>query len=230
MFEVYWLHVKNHPKILNNQLVILITSLIIFLYVMGSTMHASPAISIDKIQQMEQASKGDVQKRFKAWRTMVQKAQNKPVNEQLEQVNSFFNMFRYSTDLESHGVEDYWESPAEFIIEGGGDCEDFAIIKYFTLLMLGIPQDQLRITYVTSLTLNQAHMVLSYYATPDAEPLILDSLETRILKASKRPDLKPVYSFNGAGLWLARQRGQPSLIGGSNTLGQWGDVLKRMQQ
>lgn len=230
MFEVYWLHVKNHPKILNNQLVILITSLIIFLYVMGSTMHASPAISIDKIQHMEQASKGDVQKRFKAWRTMVQKAQNKPINEQLEQVNSFFNMFRYSTDLESHGVEDYWESPEEFIVEGGGDCEDFAIIKYFTLLMLGVPQEQLRITYVTSLTLNQAHMVLSYYATPDAEPLILDSLETRILKASKRPDLKPVYSFNGAGLWLARQRGQPSLIGGSNTLGQWGDVLKRMQQ
>ena len=45
--------------------------------------------------------------------------------------------------------------------------------------------------------LKQAHMVLAYYPSPEAEPLILDSLESKILKASLSPDLKPIYSLNG---------------------------------
>lgn len=230
MLEMYWVHCKSIFKKLKEYDVLVITLFFALFYVVGTSMEAAPSLSIDKIQQMEQNSTGDVQKRFKAWRTLIVSLENKPVTQQLEKVNSFFNLFHYETDLASHGVEDYWESPDEFIKEGGGDCEDYAIIKYFTLVMLGVPSDKLRITYVSSLTLNQAHMVLSYYATPEAEPLILDSLENKILKASLRPDLKPVYSFNGDGLWLARQRGQPSLVGQSTSLGQWDDVLKRMQQ
>jgi len=213
----------------STSLIVMAICLTLF-YSIIPTMQASPSISVEKIKQLEQSSKGDAQKRYKAWAALITSQQGKPVKEQLEKVNAFFNLFRYETDMESHGVEDYWESPDEFIDEGGGDCEDFAIIKYFTLLALGVPSDQLRITYVTSLKLNQAHMVLSYYATPEVEPLILDSLESDILPASKRPDLKPVYSFNGDGLWLARQRGQSSLVGQSNNIGQWDNVIKRMQQ
>ncbi|TAL59384.1 MAG: hypothetical protein EPN84_11340 [Legionella sp.] len=230
MLEACWLHAKKCIKMLKNQLVHSIVIFLALAYCIGSNMQAAPTVTLDKIQQLEKTTKGDVQKRARAWGNLIVSVQNKPVSEQLEKVNSFFNLFNYSTDMESHGVEDYWESPDEFIKEGGGDCEDFAIIKYFTLVLLGVPSDKLRITYVTSLTLNQAHMVLSYYENPEAEPLILDSLENRILKASKRPDLKPVYSFNGDGLWLARQRGQSSLVGQSSSLGQWDDVLKRMQQ
>lgn len=32
-----------------------------------------------------------------------------------------------------------WKTPKEFLIDGEGVCEDFAIAKYFTLLELGIP-------------------------------------------------------------------------------------------
>jgi len=229
MFKVYCLHLKKCFLNLKNQSFFLGFIFLGLVYFIGTSMQAAPSLSIDKIQQLEQNSKGDVQKRFRAWRKLIISLENKPVMVKLEKVNSFINLFRYENDIDAQGVEDYWESPAEFIQQGGGDCEDFAIIKYFTLLMLGIPAEQLRITYVTSLTLNQAHMVLSYYSTPDAEPLILDSLENAILKASQRADLKPVYSFNGEGLWLARQRGQSSLVGQSKNLGKWDDVLKRMQ-
>jgi hypothetical protein len=47
----------------------------------------------------------------------------------------------------------------------------------------------------------QAHMVLAYHPQPGSEPLVLDNLRTEVLPASQRPDLTPVFSFNGEGLW-----------------------------
>lgn len=190
---------------------------------------ASSAISIEKIQQLEQKSHGDVQKRYHAWVKLMEFLKNKPIDVQLEQVNSFFNQFKYQTDIESRGIENYWKTPEEFMTDGGGDCKGYSIIKYFTLISLGVPQEKLRITYVIYLTLKQAHMVVSYYPSPEAEPLILDNLESKILKASKRPDLKPVYSFNGDGLWLEKERGQRS-IGKSKNLGKWNDLMNRMDK
>ncbi|MCL9683486.1 transglutaminase-like cysteine peptidase [Legionella maioricensis] len=178
---------------------------------------------------MEKKSHGDVQKRYRAWAKLLRTLKNKPVNVQLEKVNSFFNQFRYQTSEESRGIADYWKTPEEFINDGGGDCKDYVIIKYFTLINLGVPREKLRLTYVIYLTLKQAHMVLSYYSSPEAEPLILDNLENEILYASKRPDLKPVYSFNGEGLWLQKQRNQGTSIGQPNSLGKWDDLMKRMQ-
>ncbi len=229
MFKGYWLHLKRllikHSKKPG------IFFLICLAFAVFSTTPAlaSTSVTLDKIHQMELKSQGDIKKRYKAWGNLIIALQNKPADVQLEKVNSFFNQFYYESDLQSRGVEDYWKSPDEFIADGGGDCEDYAIIKYFTLITLGIPAERLRITYVTSLKLQQAHMVLSYYPTPEAEPLILDSLESKIMKSSKRTDLKPVYSFNGDGLWLAKQRGQSSFMGQSNGLGKWDELLKRMR-
>lgn len=83
-------------------------------------------------------------------------------------------------------------------------------------------------TYVKAWRINQAHMVVAYYPTPEAEPLVLDNLVKSIQPASKRKDLLPVYSFNGSGLWLAKQRGRGQMVGGSERLGVWQDLLARM--
>ena len=93
---------------------------------------------------------------------------------------------------------------------------------------MGVPVDKLRITYVKAIRLNQAHMVLAYYETPSAEPLILDNLISDIKPASKRTDLVPVYSFNGDGLWLSKQRGQGKRIGESGKLSRWVDLNTRL--
>ncbi len=123
----------------------------------------------------------------------------------LAAVNSFFNDVPYASDAEQWGVDDYWASPAEMLASDGADCEDFSIAKYFTLKELGVPLERLRITYVKAVQLDQAHMVLAYYPTPEAEPLILDNLDDRVRPASERPDLVPVYSFNDDEVLLARQ-------------------------
>jgi len=71
----------------------------------------------------------------------------------------------------------------------------------------------------------QAHMVLAWYATPDAEPLILDNLITEVRPASRRPDLTPVFSFNSDGLWQGvgpQAAGDPSV-----RLSRWREVLAK---
>lgn len=169
-------------------------------------------------------------RRVKAWRKLINELKQAKESEKITKVNDFFNQFQYTSDINYNGQPDYWKTPDEFVISGGGDCEDFSIIKYFTLVTLGVPANKLRITYVKAIQLNQAHMVLAYYPTPTAEPLILDNLESKVVVASKRPDLKPVYSFNGEGLWLAKQRGQSKRLGKSTNLSKWQKVLNRMKK
>ncbi|POB03650.1 hypothetical protein C1949_09045 [Halopseudomonas oceani] len=166
--------------------------------------------------------------RLQEWRTLLDNSQTLSDQQKLEAVNDFFNQrLRFSDDISIWGEVDYWASPAESMVKGAADCEDYSIAKYFSLRRAGIPNDQLRLTYVKALELNQAHMVLTYYATPDSEPLVLDNLTDRILPASHRNDLLPVYSFNAEGLWLAG-RGN-SQTGSAKQLSRWQDLLKKMQ-
>lgn len=149
----------------------------------------------------------------------------------LERINQYFNKhIRFVSDSEHWHKEDYWATPLESLGSKGGDCEDFVVAKYFSLIQTGIKEQKLRIMYVKALKLNQAHMVLAYYAKPKAEPLILDNLIPQIKKASQRRDLSPVYSFNGAGMWIERMRGGSIKVGNANGLDMWVDVLRRMDE
>jgi predicted transglutaminase-like cysteine proteinase len=122
-------------------------------------------------------------------------------------VNAFFNQrLVQSTDVQTWGVSDYWASPMEFFYQGQGDCEDFAIAKYYALVTLGVPAEKLRLVYVNlqpdPSIAGVAHMVLAYYQILDEEPYILDNLMDEVRLASYRSDLQPVYSFNSNGLWM----------------------------
>jgi hypothetical protein len=86
----------------------------------------------------------------------------------------------------------------------------------------------MRITYVKAYKLNQAHMVLTYFSSPKAVPVVLDNIISTIELATNRTDLLPVYSFNGSNLWLAKARGTGKLIGGSERLSLWTDLKQRM--
>jgi predicted transglutaminase-like cysteine proteinase len=122
----------------------------------------------------------------------------------LSLVNQFYNQrIRFVADTEAWGREDYWASPLETLGRGQGDCEDYAIAKYATLLASGMKPSRLRLVYVRAQigTQAQAHMVLAYQATVSEEPLILDNLRQDVLPARERPDLTPVFSFSTEGLW-----------------------------
>lgn len=171
------------------------------------------------------------EKRVERWGLFMAAASELAEGEKLERTNAFFNHeVRFRSDQELWQREDYWATPLEFLGKQQGDCEDFVIAKYYTLLTLGVAEEKLRITYVKALKLNQAHMVLSYYATPGSEPVILDNLINTIEKASRRTDLAPVYSLNSGGMWLERAKGGSLRLGDPNRLDMWSDLKNRMQE
>ncbi len=134
----------------------------------------------------------------------------------------------YSSDDKRWGKADYGANPFEALGINAADCEDYAISKYLTLKELGVPEEKMRIMYVKALELNQAHMVLTYYPSPDAIPLVLDNLNPRILSANRRADLAPVYSFNAESLWLAKNMGRGKKLGSSKRLSLWQEYQKRL--
>ncbi len=167
--------------------------------------------------------------RVMQWQTLLQTDKSLPDDKKLALVNDFFNQkINFIDDIYLWKLNDYWATPMEFLAVGAGDCEDYAIAKYFTLIELGVSEEKMRITYAKALRLNQAHMVLTYFPTPRSVPLVLDNLIPEIKAASLRKDLLPVYSFNGSGLWLAKSRGSGSRVGESSRLNMWAELKKRM--
>ena len=164
------------------------------------------------------------------WRQLVAELQSEDLDEKLYQINRFFNRFDFVDDLVHWQQKDYWATPIEFISTGAGDCEDYTIAKYFSLIELGVPEQQLRLMYVTALELRQPHMVLAYYETPTSVPLVLDNINRRILPANKRRDLSPIYSFNGNGLWAAKAMGTGRKLRGSGPMKMWDDMVERLDR
>ncbi|TNV21027.1 hypothetical protein FH968_08080 [Buttiauxella sp. B2] len=198
----------------------------------GSSLHA--AWDFTTIQQRADKLYGpasqNAEQRINGWQQLLIQQRNESELAQLNAVNRFFNQqLHYREDIDIWHVIDYWATPIESLRKGEADCEDYAIAKYFTLRHLGVSGEKLRITYVKAIRLNRAHMVLTWYATPDAIPIVLDSLTDNILPATQRPDLLPVYSFNDSGLWLPGSQNNKR-VGDSKRLSRWQDVLKKMRE
>jgi predicted transglutaminase-like cysteine proteinase len=170
-------------------------------------------------------------KRLVSWLALMDSHTTIPEKEKLEKVNNFFNLLQYQTDLNHWGAKDYWATPLEFLVSGSGDCEDFSIAKYFTLLELGVDDEKLLITYVkyNGAGYDQAHMVLTYYESSTSIPLVLDNINGEILSGDKRKDLKPIYSFNGSGLWKSKQLSKGKKLGNAEELDLWSKMKDRME-
>jgi len=172
-----------------------------------------------------------VVKRLASWNRMLEKSKKSNTIKKLKYVNDYFNNIKYIRDIKHWNENDYWASPLEFFGTAGGDCEDYAIAKYFTLLKVGIPQKKLRIAYVKLLRkrtkFEEAHMVLTYYHKVNATPIVLDNVNKRLQLASKRKDLKLIYSFNADGLYKAKNKGKSQKVG-KNKLVKWKSLIDKI--
>lgn len=173
----------------------------------------------------------EAETRAKKWEDFLVENSGSDDWNNINKINHFVNTHvSYQSDLLLWGKEDYWASPAETIGRGRGDCEDFAIAKFFSLLALGIPEEKLRLMYVRQLQVDEPHMVLIYFENKKAIPLVLDNFNPRILPANKRPDLKPIYSFNGSGLWMSKAKGLGKKVKNSSGVSAWAKLLQRIEQ
>lgn len=185
-----------------------------------------------RVMQHARAQHGaDVAQRVQAWLDMLDEGRSLPEAARLKTVNAFWNLrVRGGEDIHIWGKKDYWATPLESLAKGAGDCEDFVIAKYFSLISTGVPAEKLRFIYVRARmggmgsSESIAHMVLGYYETPDSVPLILDNLTPSIHPANRRPDLTPVFSFNAQGVYV------PGAATRSvDRIGHWRDLLSRMR-
>lgn len=129
----------------------------------------------------------------------VENYQSLPKKKQLLMVNSYLNTLLPGHDLYRNNQEEYWATPKEFLAMGTGDCEDYVIIKYFTLIDLGFDEDRLYFSIVKEEGAVNHHMVLLYEKYPNKPPLVLDNLSFRVLDLRERYDLEPVELFNTTG-------------------------------
>ena len=191
-------------------------------------------LSIDRVAQMsQQRYGGNAAALVRDWGNILALFKSGSDQQKLKDINEYFNRkLRFVDDQTNWGQNDYWATPIEALLKGAGDCEDFAIAKYVSLKLLGVPVSKLRITYVkariggVSSPVTQAHMVLTYYVTPDAEPVILDNLVSEIRPASRRPDLIPIFSFNSEGVFNAAGEVQ---TGSGSRLSRWNDLVEKMK-
>lgn len=215
--------------IISSYKILIIAGLV--LLTLGVALYAKDAIRLNETKIVSALTSNygaRAGKRGSAWFRLMDKSRGLSDLEKLKKVNNFFNLLRFTTDKKLWGLSNYWATPVEFLGANAGDCEDFAVAKYFTLLELGIADNKMRMTMVKSITFNQYHMVVAYYKTAGSIPLILDNIDGRIKPANQRNDLIPVYSFNGKQLWLNKNKGQGVLAGKSERLKKWTDLNQRM--
>lgn len=185
--------------------------------------HNSSATSLKKDQ------------RLSAWQQLIHSSARYAFEKELLQaVNFFINQNRYSPDLADSGFDRNWQAPWEFIASGFGDCEEYAMAKFFTLQAMGIPTQKMRLVFVLVDQERIPHLVLSYRRDNNSTPLILDNLTNGIYEGEDRTDLLPVFSFSFQEIWLMkgwrtsiRSPHKLNLPGWQRIRAEWDSNLKR---
>ena len=136
-------------------------------------------------------------------------------------INNSVNRVPSADDGLVWGKVDYWATPKEFYAKGAGDCEEYAIAKYFELRQAGIPASKLRITNILIDDGDTEHMILMY--EDKGKDYVLDNIVERVTPVKEYIDFKIKYTFNENGMYFDGQTVPP------NYLPKWGSVIRRMK-
>ncbi len=183
------------------------------------------------LQRMQTQFGTDSVQRLLDWKQFMTAERDQPEQVMVREVNEYVNRMPFVSDQDHWGQSDYWSTPFEFFASNGGDCEDFAIAKYYTLISLGVDESRLRLLYAKTADDAEAHMVLTYQPPFGSaeESWVLDNLDTRIEALQARTDLTPVYGFNRSGFWMVQANGRQILSGRGQDVVMWREVDDRLQ-
>ena len=139
--------------------------------------------------------------RLGPWRRFLDGLTGETALTQIERVNRYVNDTRYRIDDAVWGESDYWAAPGEFFA-AGGDCEDYAIAKYYSLKALGFPVEDLRIVVLENMRAEDMHALLAVRVA--GRDLLLDNLSETVVGWDQAKHYRPIYSVNEATYWLHR--------------------------
>lgn len=104
------------------------------------------------------------------------------------------NLIKYTSDENLYGTEDHWANFEEISDSLSGDCEDFALLKYWTLRKLGIPAKSMHILIFYDKIVRIHHAVL--VVAKGKDQLVLDNRTDTIIKIEKLTDIAPNMAIN----------------------------------
>ena len=116
----------------------------------------------------------------------------------LARINGQINASRFRDDA---GSADHWETPEELRVRGG-DCEDFAVAKYFALRAAGVSPDAMWIAVVVDERTNQRHAVLLVQLPGGVETL--DNLHSEVTPIEALAGYRPILAVNENAWQLAK--------------------------
>jgi predicted transglutaminase-like cysteine proteinase len=116
----------------------------------------------------------------------------------LSDINALFNSIPYVQDINNWGLNDYWSSPLQMLLRNG-DCEDYAIAKYFALRSAGWSADQMRIVVLMDRNLNAIHSVLA--VSIGGRNYILDNQINQLVTDASIFHYQPIFSINEQRWW-----------------------------
>jgi len=168
-------------------------------------------VAPQQLQQFSSTTDQHPLQSAQAWQELIQQLTHSTPRQQAVAVNQFFNQWPYRQDNDIWQRNDYWETPLEFLRQSG-DCEDYAICKYFALRYLGFTSEQLRIVILRDTIRSITHAVLAVYLNNDI--LILDNLSSPVFSHQRYQHYVPQYSVNEFHRWMhikPRTKRQPPL-------------------
>jgi len=118
----------------------------------------------------------------------------------LSAVNRYYNSFPYIPDQVAGKPWDDWESPLIFL-QRSGDCEDYAIAKYLTLRLLGVPETQMAILIMREPVRGIDHAVLLVAA--EGRLIVLDNLRG-LARFEAYGDYQPLFVLTDTYSWRVR--------------------------
>lgn len=133
------------------------------------------------------------------WLDFLEKIKTLPRRQQIEAVNRYANEKKYVVDMANYATEDYWAIAKEFLYHGG-DCEDFAITKFFSLRWLGYRDDDIRLLILQDTNLRIQHAVLM--VLDRGELLVLDNQSQEVVPQNTIRHYVPLYSLNEKQWWV----------------------------
>lgn len=151
-------------------------------------------LDIEKIRKSPNPNA--VLKRIDKYKELKLKIKDYESFRKISHINTFFNRILPQYDNQKYGISDYWSTRKEFLIDGRGDCEDYVIAKYFSLIENGFDKNRLFLAVVKVQGEQTDHMVLLYFENLKEIPLVLDNLSFKVMSLNKRTDLSVKFIFN----------------------------------
>lgn len=173
--------------------------------------------------------KKQIKVRYKRFYMFLKVAKEFDTIKKLNRVNSFINKILPQHDTQLQNALDHWATPKEFLIDGRGDCEEYAMTKYFTLVKLGMEKKKFYLAIVKVKGTATMHLVLLYFKTPKSIPLVLDNLSWKVLDLNRRKDLTVKVVFNEFDSYVLKDNYLDKKVNIQwGELNKWEDILKRI--